>query len=364
MAHSTGSFSTLRLALLVALLALVVPETARARVDSPEKEEPKTGMMKQAKPGLTKKGTQLKPASPSKPTLKRNRLQKQSGPALLPKDDSKLVPARKAVRPQLRMQGDGRPGTTPRTGEGSQPNLPEVHLPPKITATSFHADPAIGHIGGAIFAPGGTVILEGMRFGDSPGAVELRVNGSKFPEHGDRIPLAIQTWTDTRIEAVVPKPMTGPLFRAGAPVAVRTARGQEVVGPGHFEVPVETRALKFTDDAVRLVTCGDSGSDNGCHNSQFYGPSTINGFHTEGRVSHGSDGSDVWVIQLGDGWVFSELERVVWEVTGADGDFMNLIPDFPKGETRWEPEIRWRISADDSVNYHLRIHVKRAKGAY
>ena len=275
-----------------------------------------------------------------------------------------------SVQHGLRPMGNGQPGSTPNQGEGSRANLPEAKLPdppPQLNGTGFTPDPSIGHIGGKIFAPGGTVHLLGFRFGSEEGSVYLQVTGSKFPEHGNQIPLVVTKWTDNLVSARIPKPMTGPIFRAGASPHLVRADGQKAHIGGHFEVPVETQVLSWKDtDRVKVLRCGDRVDANRCVPPHDGNLPTLYGHHES--FGSGNSDDDTFQISLDGGWVFSRVKRFGKHVSDAgdtyESSISDLIPAIPAGGTQWTGRVKWGCRGDEEVRYEVEIEVKRAKGAY
>lgn len=344
-----------RLALLLVGVLVMAPLAA----DSASKDAPKT-----------KKPMKAKAASPGSPELAPKdpgpKLQKapaKSRPGLTSKPGTKLEKQKsqpsKALRPKV--QGDGTISSTPNKGADNRLNRPELTMPskPKINGSGFKPDPSIGGTSGKVFAPGGTVFLLGFHFGNVPGTVHLEVDGSFFPEHGNKIPLAVSRWTDGLVEAKIPKPMTGPLGRTALRIHLETAQGFVSTYDGDFDVPVEKRWLRAADPAIRNVSCEYRADENVCGHVAY----TLYGMHEQDwGMDVPLNGGDQWAIHLEDGWVLSKMKKEV-EVTGDDRDVLR-IPDFPAGKSSWTPHITFKVTADDRVRYAIDVEVKRAKGAY
>ncbi len=291
--------------------------------------------------------SRAKPGRELKPT---------SGPKVQKKDSRSDV-----IRPKV--QGDGTVSTTPNRGKDNRLNQPDLVLQPgpEIRGSSFTPDAGIGGTTGKVFAPGGVVYLLGFHFGDQQGTVHLEVDGSLFPEHGHTIPLQVTKWRNDLVGAKIPKPMTGPLGKTAVRIHLVSADGRKSTYDGDFDVPVEKRVLKPYDPAVRLVSCAQGPNDNNCgHPSD----GTLWGKHEKdgGIDVVPSNGGDRWAIHLEDGWVFSKKTQEL-RITGDDGDTLT-VPDLPFGQTSWTPYIRFRVTADDSVQYKVNVEVMRAKGAY
>jgi hypothetical protein len=260
-----------------------------------------------------------------------------------------------------------KPGSTP-LGDAAKANTPKLETRPVVHEVQFVPDPQIGNIGGKIMAPGGVVKLKGGFFGSQKGRVVLEVDGSKFPEYpGGEIELQNVKWlSNGRVEGTIPKPMTGPIFRAYAhPIVIRADGKRSEVVSGHFEVPVEKRILSHTEAGVKNLSC----------DSDWCAPEKGNGVPAGITLSAsamynaswdiGAFGSDLYSIDLKDGWVFSRVVSFDKHTSGDDGDFIkDLNPDLKKYEDHWSGRIDWYCSGDDFNNYQVKIEVMRAKGAY
>ncbi|MCP3985626.1 MAG: hypothetical protein GY723_14645 [bacterium] len=284
--------------------------------------------------------------------------------------DRSVRPLPPAIRPGVAPQrtigemGSGEISTTPNPGAESRTNLTgaELILPPAIVGTGFAPDGHIGNVFGKIFAPGGLVVIFGKNFGDEEGRVILYVTGSVFPEWGNQIPLEIELWTDTQVNARIPKPMTGPIHRATSPVHLTTAKGFKVVHSGHFEVPTEKKVLSWKDTAhVRVLDCGDRVDFNKCAPPHSKDLPTFWGKHES--FDAGNSAEDVLQITLDDGWVFSRVKRF-HKYTDEDSTLSDLIPEIEAGETEWTGRVRWGVFGEQTVKYEIEVEVKRARGAY
>ena len=271
---------------------------------------------------------------------------------------------RRKIRPK--SQPDGLIGNTPNQGAASTPNMQVVGPipgPPKITGAGFQPHKKIGWVAPKL-APGGTIVIFGNNFGTRSGTVRLRVDPTHFPEYPGGVPLKITSWSDTMVKAKIPSPMTKPIFSVN--VAIRLSRvnpAKTVEYEKAFQVPVDKRILKRTDEEVRLIECRqayDSVKDS-CGSST----KTISGFHSRAWNANPMGNTyDQYAIHLKNGWVFSRLLNWSKRVSGDDGDYVKKPTGFPVGKTSWAPAVNWLCSADDSVSYSFNVEVMRARGAY
>ncbi len=250
-------------------------------------------------------------------------------------------------------------------------------MDPSIHAVRFEPGP-IGHIGGNIMAPGGSVIVEGVGFGEAIGRVFLKVDASKFPAgttkkvsldgyqpNLDVIELQNLLWVSGgEVRGRIPTGFTGPLYRTGANTIVVRADGtaSKPFG-GHFEVPAERRILRASDPEVLLLQCSEAAASGDCPEEwkQTEG-ATISGRHWGEYVQH-RRGKDRWLIELDDGWTFRRIDRVYKQADDDDEYIRDPVP-LPVGGTRWDPVIRWSVSPYDNVHYGWWVEVQRAKGAH
>lgn len=300
------------------------------------------------------KPARLKAAVASDPSLK-------SPPRTISPGSNK----KRKIRP--RTQPDGRIGNTPNQGAGRKPNVPGVGPipgPPKITGAGFQPDKKIGWVAPKL-APAGTIVIFGNNFGTRQGTVSLRVDPSHFPEYPRGVPLQITAWSDTKVKAKIPGPMTGPIFSVN--VAIRLTRvnpAKTVEYIKAFQVPVDKRILRRTDEEVRLINCSNPppGGDDSCQGAF---DKTISGHHSlDWDATPMGKHYDQFAIHLKNGWVFSRMLKWYVTVTGDDGDYVKKPTGFPVGKTSWTPSVPWLCTADDFLGYSFNVEVMRAKGAY
>lgn len=246
------------------------------------------------------------------------------------------------------------------------PDLTNLKVRPAIENTIL-VEGSIGLAAPGILAPKGRLYIKGRSFGQQKGEFFLKVKASDFPEYPSGIvPLEDLNWTNDKINGRIPKGMTGPIYRANVTLQVRRADGAISNGfSRQFEVPVETRVLKYTDPEVRLIYCHNKASVNSCQTNFFDHNPTLYGSHVSGVLGSSQWDEDEYTIYLNDGWVFSRVTKFEKYISGNDGDYIkNLTPPLPIGKSSWVGRIPFYVSSDDQVRYQVWIEVKRAKGAY
>jgi len=237
--------------------------------------------------------------------------------------------------------------------------------PPKITGAGLQPHKKIGWVAPKL-APGGTIVIFGNNFGTRQGKVRLRVDPSHFPEYPGGVPLKITSWSDTKVMAKIPSPMTGPIFNVN--VAIRLTRvnpAKTVEYIKAFQVPVDKRILRRTDEEVRLINCGTPPGNDGKDDCQGSFDKTISGNHSRDWDANPMGRHyDQFAIHLKNGWVFSRLLNWKTYVGGDDGDYVKKPTGFPVGKTSWDPSVPWLCTTDDYLGYGFNVEVMRAKGAY
>jgi hypothetical protein len=275
--------------------------------------------------------------------------------------------ANKKRQIRRRTQPDGSIGTTPNQGADSKPNVPGVGPipgPPTITGAGLQPDKKIGWVAPKL-APGGTIVIFGKNFGTRQGKVRLRVDPSHFPEYPGGVPLKITSWSDTKVMAKIPSPMTGPIFSVN--VAIRLTRVNPVKTDEYikaFQVPVETKLLLHTDPGVRTLSCDSK-------NCLPRGGAPVLDLTFFGKTlrapidgAGGLYGLDIFSFDLSDGWVVSKA-TIHREISGDDGDYVtDPKPAIKAGSDHWSGSVGWYVSYDDNISYKVKVEVMRAKGAY
>jgi hypothetical protein len=229
----------------------------------------------------------------------------------------------------------------------------------------------------AALSPGGKLYIKGEHFGASKGKITL--NLSMPIAHA--IDLAIEEWSDAKITAKVPTGISGVMDHP-ATFYVRSSSG---LSASAWKVPFyasrETRTLKSSDSAVKVVHCSTGGDYNKCNslNTSTGGrcfakaivpiilTTSLYAQHVNCDVAVDWDrGKDRYDVTLKNGWIFLKVEYTSTKSSSSEkinfGDYAALRRNLP-GTSSWKPEIEWEVSpGPDQLEYGFWLTIEGPKG--
>ncbi len=180
----------------------------------------------------------------------------------------------------------------------------------------------------SVIQPGGAVIIQGQNFGAQPGQFVIIFPGSPPLT----LPMENLQWGDN--------------FAAGTIPWLLGLKDQEVLfqivrqdGAASNQVSAQLTAVRtvalLPGSIVTPVSCGSSGADQ-CYVGGFQDPFTVAGAHA--ALFSGGSGSDVYNVQLANGWVFDHYEWLAQD--GVNGGPFGQAPD-PDGLPAFTIVVNW-----------------------
>lgn len=229
----------------------------------------------------------------------------------------------------------------------------------------------------AALSPGGKLYVKGSHFGVSKGKVTLNLT---MPiSHA--VDLSIEEWSDAKITATMPAGISGVVDHP-ATFQVRSTTG---LTTSAWKVPFyatrQTKVLKSSDPAVKVVHCSTGGDYNKCNslNTSTGGScfakaiipiiltTSLYAQHVNCDVAVDWDkGKDRYDVTLKNGWVFLKVEYIHDQSSPSEkvnfGDYAALRRNL-LGATSWKPEIEWEVSpGPDQLEYGFWLTIEGPKG--
>ncbi len=204
----------------------------------------------------------------------------------------------------------------------------------------------------SVIKPGGGVIVQGERFGPSPGHFRLKLSNGPVTELGNL------TWSDTSVSGNIDPNLSGVFDQ---PATLQIVNGFEMDGnemPVTYTAAREVRMLPITD-----VQCSaEPKTDNDKCND--FGPEfnvSFNGFHQCRDVADHvtgcwDSGVDAYWSTLGNGWKLHSVEHYQGKSYSGPPNVVEEGPG-PIKITVW-----WDTRANMSVNYTGRIYIEGPVG--
>lgn len=240
-------------------------------------------------------------------------------------------------------------------------------LPPKIEQVV----PFISNI-----TPGGSVAVKGSWFGNDQG--ELWLKGLKKwngVAYGD-VKLAIATepgkdfWKPTSVLGIIPGNITQ-VKDQPVKLQIKTKAGKwSNEYPVNFIAAKDWVTLKYTDPAVKLISCGTDANLDECNGKRdpddgnwfsWSCAQTFYGFHYNVWGAIGDDlGTDKFEITVKNGWVI-DGGKVYVHVDQGEG--YTLGPGaVPSNVTSWKPSVSWNVSPNDDLCHGADVYIVGPKG--
>ncbi len=254
------------------------------------------------------------------------------------------------------------------SGSTSQFNLPtdvmkKVGSKPVFKPSKGMFDPkiefVIDHPLGPL-RPGTRVVVKGKNFLQNKGKVLVKGN---FP--GGQFQLENVNWeSNTRVLGYVPQSVNGQPNQDVKIVLVNMLNKKS----NEWSAKFEGRDVKILTQDVVGVQCGTDGNWNTCNKFNksdagfsigFDDNHAICGYHSNEWAVVGNDsGSDMFTINLKNGWVLKNIEVIKWELSSEDEFIAGPEPPFPPGQSVWNAVIRWEVTPNDHIWYEFKIWVE------
>jgi hypothetical protein len=240
-------------------------------------------------------------------------------------------------------------------------------VPPKIEAVV----PFISNI-----TPGGYVAIKGSWFGNDQGELWLKGlkkwNGVAYGS----VKLAIATepgkdfWKPTSVLGVIPGNITQ-VKDQPVKLQIKTKAGKwSNEYPVNYRAAKDWATLKYTDPAVKLVSCGTDANLDECNGKRdpddgnwfsWACAQTFYGFHLNCWGCIGDDlGTDKFEITVKNGWVI-DGGKVYVHVDSGEG--YTLGPGaVPSNVTSWKPSVQWNVSSNDDLCHGADVYISGPKG--
>lgn len=227
--------------------------------------------------------------------------------------------------------------------------------------------------------PGGFVAVKGSWFGNDQGELWLkglkRWDGTDYGGTGD-VKLEIATepgkdfWKPTTVLGIIKGNITEVKDQ---PVKLQL---KTKAGKWSNEFPVNFRAtkdwvtLKYTDAAVKLISCGTDANLDECNGKRdpddgdwfsWSCAQTFYGFHYNVWGTIGDDkGTDKFEITVKNGWAI-DGGKVYVHVDQGEG--YTLGPGaVPFNVTSWKPSVKWNVSPNDDLCHGADVYIVGPKG--
>jgi hypothetical protein len=251
-------------------------------------------------------------------------------------------PVKPRTRPDRRLE------TSPLAPGEKASDRPAAWLP-FIEGLDFAPGP-LGHVGGEVLAPGGTVTVYGRGFGAKRGRLALKLDARLHD-------LAVQRWEDHVVSGRITESIREPIARAQAWIVLeREDQYQAPPHPVEFQVPVEVRPLLESDHSLQLLECSDQSNADTCDPNRVKARHENHVVPTPIQIPDVDAGLDRWRIRLFEGWVFHDHALDVKE-----GNVQGPTPAPEVGAQAWTGQLEWAAGYGEAVEYELDVRVKRAR---
>ncbi|MEN8222621.1 MAG: hypothetical protein ABFR36_05135, partial [Acidobacteriota bacterium] len=212
--------------------------------------------------------------------------------------------------------------------------------------------------------PGVQLFVKGKKFGPQKGRILIKGN---FP--GGHIELENVTWvSDSKVNGFVPQSANGQPNQIVSVVVVSKFNFKSDPFGSPWFYGREEKWLVLGD--ASCLHCGDDGNFNACNKLSPDGSictaeSVICGFHKNSWGAVGNDsGTDSYLINLKNGWVFKSMTKAKWKKTSADEVLKNPNPPLPVGANTWTTAIEWVVTPNDHVVYQIKVLVEGPIGTH
>ena len=224
--------------------------------------------------------------------------------------------------------------------------------------------------------PGGFVAVKGSWFGNDQGELWLKGlkkwNGAPF---GD-VKLAIATepgkdfWKPTNVLGIIPGNIQQ-VKDQPVKLQIKTKAGKwSNEYPVNFIAAKDWVTLKYTDPAVKLISCGTNANLDECNGKRdpddgnwfsWNCAQTFYGFHYNVWGAIGDDyGIDKFEITVKNGWVIDGGKVYVY-VDQGEGSTSGPGA-VPSNVTSWKPSVYWNVSPNDDLCHGADVYIVGPKG--
>ena len=209
--------------------------------------------------------------------------------------------------------------------------------------------------------PAGTIVLQGCGFGTDRNVFSLFLHLVDYRRRPlAPIELRVLSLRNNSVVAQIPVRIAGVLDQQANLEARRSGQVGPLFSIG-FRATQNVALLSRTDPVVRLLPAPFTVSDSGLNIYVDTDTETFSVQHMNTAMLGDQSGTDAWLIELSNDWVFDHF----WFTRSVDPGELQVsdpTPPFPDGFSNWYMTIGWWVSPGDSADYDGLIRIKGPEG--